>query len=65
VQGTPVGKKTYTSSGEATFATDVPASLLKGDAVVVEYAMDRFLPAGAVDARELGLVFLSTGFESK
>jgi len=65
VQGTPVGNKSYTAPGEYTFTTDVPAALLKGDAVVAEYSLDRFLPAGAVDARELGVVFISTGLESK
>jgi hypothetical protein len=65
VQKETVGKQTYTSPGEYTFRADVPASLLKADAVTVDFALDHFLPPGAVDARELGVVFISAALESK
>lgn len=65
VQNTPVGKETYKSAGEYTFNADVPPNLLKGEAVNVDFSLDQFLPAGAVDARELGVVFVSAGLESK
>jgi hypothetical protein len=65
IQNTPVGSQTYSKAGEQTFAADVPATLLKGDAATVEYTMDRFLAAGTVDGRELGIVFVSVGLEAK
>jgi hypothetical protein len=65
VQNTTLGKQTYKSAGEYTFTADVPANLLKGEATTVDFSLDQFLPAGAVDARELGIVFVSAGLESK
>jgi hypothetical protein len=65
VQNTAIGSQTYAKPGEHTFTADVPAALLKGDALTVEFSMDRFLPAGTVDGRELGLVFVSVGLEAK
>ena len=65
VQNTTLGKQTYKSAGEYTFTADVPANLLKSEAITVDFSLDQFLSAGAVDARELGIVFVSAGLESK
>jgi hypothetical protein len=65
VQKTAVGTATYTSAGEQTFRADVPAALLNSDAVNVEFSLDPFLPAGALDGRELGVVFVSASLEPK
>lgn len=65
VQNIPVGEQTYKTTGDYTFTADVPANLLKAKAVTVEFALDPFLPAGLVDARELGVVFLSAGLQKK
>lgn len=65
VQSTPVGRQTYTEVGEYTLQVDVPATLLKGDAINVECVVNPSLAAGVVDARELGVVFLSAGLEAK
>lgn len=60
-----LGKQSYKAAGEHTFNADVPAKLLGGDAATFAFAVDGFLPAGTVDARELGIVFVSAGLESK
>jgi hypothetical protein len=65
VQNTPAGKQTYNAAGEYTLDVEVPATLLKEDAVTVEYVVDPFIPAGKVDARELGLVFVSAELNAK
>ena len=65
VQKTAVGSATYTSAGEQTFRADVPAALLKSDAANIEFSLDPFLPAGALDGRELGIVFVSASLEPK
>ena len=65
IQNTTVGSKTYSKPGEQTFTADVPATLLKGDAATVEFSMDKFITAGTVDGRELGMVFVNVGLESK
>jgi len=63
--GVPLPPETYTRSGEYTYERDVPASALKAEAVACEFALDRYLPPGGGDLRELGLVMNSIGLEGK
>jgi hypothetical protein len=65
IQKKPIGSHTFTTPGDFNFQADVPAELLKNDAVTVEFSLQPHLPAGAVDGRELGLVFVSAGLEPK
>jgi hypothetical protein len=65
IQGSAVGSATYTSAGEQTFSADIPSALLKSDAVTVEFALDPFVAAGTMETRELGIIFVSAGMESK
>jgi hypothetical protein len=65
VNGAALPGETYTKAGEYTYSKDVPASALSADAVTAEFALDKFLPPGAVDQRELGVVVTSIGFEAK
>jgi hypothetical protein len=64
LNGTSLRPQRYDSSGEHTYAADVPSSALQANAAV-EFSIDKFLPAGAVDARELGLIVLEVGLASK
>lgn len=57
--------ETYHKPGEFSFTRDVPGTALAGDSVTVEFTLDRFLPAGAVDQRELGVIVTSIGLEAK
>ena len=65
INGTSLPAQTYTQSGEFTYAREVPPNLLGGEAVKVEFALDKALPPGASDQRELGLVVSAVGFEPK
>jgi hypothetical protein len=65
VNGTALPKETYTKSGEYTYAQDVPPNLMSGEAVKVEFALDKALPPTGADQRELGLVVSVVGFEPK
>jgi hypothetical protein len=65
VNGAPIPGETYSKAGEYTYSKDVPASALTADAVTVEFELDKFLPPGANDQRELGIVVSSIGFEAK
>jgi hypothetical protein len=65
VNGTAIPGETYTKPGDHVYSKDVPASALTGDAVTVEFTLDKFLAPGAVDQRELGVVASSAGFEAK
>jgi hypothetical protein len=57
--------ETYTQAGEFDYSRDVDSKLLTGESVNVEFSMDRFLTAGMVESRELGLIATSVGFEAK
>ena len=65
VNGAPLSPETYTQSGEFTYTRDVPASALAGDSAKVEFALTKYLPAGAIETRELGVIASSVGFEHK
>jgi hypothetical protein len=65
IQKKTIGAHRFTAPGEFTFEADVPPDLLKNDAVTVEFSLEPHLPAGALDGRELGLVFVSAGFAPK
>lgn len=65
VAGTALPPETYTKAGEFDYARDVDAKLLAGDSVTVEFALDKFIPAGVVEQRELGVIATSAGFAAK
>ncbi len=57
--------ETYKSAGLQVFTRPVPASMLAGDAVVVEFSLDKTMKAAPPDQRELGIVVSAIGFEPK
>ena len=57
--------ETYTNPGEYTYTREVPASALGGDAVTVNFSLDKVLPAGEIDQRELGVIVSVAGLETK
>src|SRR5580704_11413362 len=64
-----IGSKTlktekYLDPGAHTFSADVPAALLAGDTVVVDFTLDNALPPGPTDRRELGVIVTSVGLET-
>jgi hypothetical protein len=65
VNGTALPPETYIQAGELDYSRDVDGKLLKGEAVNVEFKLDKFLPAGTVETRELGVIGTSVGFEAK
>lgn len=64
VNGTAIPGETYSKVGEYVYRQNVPAAALQKEAVTVEFAMDRFLTAGQVEGRELGLIVHALGLES-
>ncbi len=65
IGGTKLKTESYSKAGPYTFSADVPAAALAGDAVTIDFAFDKSLPAGSVDQRELAVVATSVGLESK
>ncbi len=64
VNGTEVGSETYAQPGEYVFTKPVPAGLLRGgEAAKVEFELDKALPPGEADKRELGLVAVSVALK--
>lgn len=61
----PLKAQQYDAPGKYTFSTDIPPALLGGKAIGVDFAVDPYLPAGLVDARELGVIFLSADLRGK
>jgi hypothetical protein len=65
INGTSLSPETYTQPGEFDYSREVDGRLLPGEAVNVEFSMDKFLTAGMVEQRELGIIVTSVGFEAK
>lgn len=64
VNGAPIEGETYTKTGDYVYRKEVPASALQPQAVPVEFALDKFLAAGQVEGRELGIIVSVIGLEA-
>ncbi len=61
-----LGSLTASKAGAYTFEADVPPELLQGrETVTFDFALDKFLPAGTLDGRELGVITSTIGLVSK
>ncbi len=65
VDGVALPGETYAKAGQYVYSREVPAQSLAKRAVTVDFALDKFLPPGEADQRELGLVVTAAGFEPK
>jgi len=59
--GKAIGKQKFSQAGDAKLALAVPAELLATEAVTLEFVLDKWLPPGPVDPRDLGMIFSSAG----
>jgi hypothetical protein len=66
IEGIPLPPEKCSETGMRELRREVPADVLQGKrAVTVDFAVDPFLPAGASDRRELGLIVHSIGLLKK
>lgn len=65
IDGHKLPDETWSKPGEYAYKRDVPASLLTSDTVRVDFVLDKAIPPGAKDARELGIVVARVGLEPK
>jgi hypothetical protein len=65
VGGLALEPQAYTAAGDNVYKREIPASALTGDAVTIEFALDKFLAAGQVEGRELGIIVSSVGLLAK
>ncbi len=63
--GRALPPETYTQPGQYTYTRDVPADLLGGESVKIDFQLDKAIPPGGQDARELGIVVVSVGLEPR
>lgn len=61
--GVVLTPETYTQPGEYSYRREIPASAFKGEAITIEFALDKAFPPTAQDQRELGLVASSVGLQ--
>ena len=65
VNGAAIAPQTFSKAGEYVYSRDVPAAALGGDAVTVEFSLDKFMKPTGPDQRELAIVATSIGLEAK
>jgi hypothetical protein len=66
IGATQLSPETYTEQGPYTYTRDIPASLLNGEALRIDFKLDKSLPPGTGgDQRELGVIVSSVGLEAK
>lgn len=65
VNGVELAPESYDKAGEFDYVRDVPAAAFRGGNAMVNFALDKALPPGTLDARELGVVAKTIGFEAK
>jgi hypothetical protein len=55
IGGAQLQPQTYTRAGESVYARDVPARLISGHSVRIDFTLDKALPPGS-DPREFGVI---------
>ena len=64
VSGKALEPEVITKAGASRLERAVPADLLKGDVINIDFALDQYLTAGQVDQRELGLIVSVVGLQA-
>jgi len=65
VDGDALEPETYNAPGNYTYRRELPSKLVDGDSVRVDFSLDKAIPPGNPDIRELGIVVLSIGLQTR
>ncbi len=65
VNGLKLPSETLSRPGDGVLTQDVAASALRGDAVTIEFTVDKGLPPNEQDSRELAMIVSSVGLLPK
>lgn len=65
VNGTALSPETYTQQGEFDYSREIDPKLLQGEAANIEFTLSKFVPAGLIEQRELGVIATSAALEAK
>jgi hypothetical protein len=63
--GSSLPPETYTTPGEYSYVREIPASLLTGDSLRVDFELDKAMAPSGADIRELGIIVTSIALENK
>jgi hypothetical protein len=63
ISGKQLEPQTFDKPGEHRYEREVPASLLQGEVINIDFALDKYLEAGVADQRELGVIVTVIGFQ--
>jgi hypothetical protein len=61
----PLGAEKFEKPGEHAYIREIPPALLQGEAVTLDFALDKVLAPTAKDGRELGVIAAIIGLEAK
>ena len=65
VNGGVLPAETYSRPGGYLYVRDVPPAALTAEAVRIDFQLDKTIPPGGGDLRELGIIVLSVALEGK
>ncbi len=63
VEGLRLEPETFPRAGDYEYARHVPPAAFKADSITVDFSLDKALPPGDVDQRELGVIVTTVGLE--
>ena len=64
VNGVPLEPVTLEEAGQLFYVRRIPASALATTPAQVEFGLDKWMPAGTVESRELGVMFIAVGLKN-
>ena len=65
VDGTDFGSQTWSEAGDSVFRSEIPGALLRANPVKLDFRLDKAIPPGQGDRRELGIIVSTVGLERK
>jgi hypothetical protein len=65
VNGTDLAAQTWSQAGDSLYRSEIPATLLRTNPVKIDFRLDKAIPPGPKDRRELGIIVSSIGLERK
>jgi hypothetical protein len=63
--GVTLPPQRFDKPGDYEYVRDVPAHAFRRDSLIVSFALDKALPPGGVDQRELGIIVTAIGLDPK
>jgi hypothetical protein len=63
IDGTSLPATRYARAGQQVYDQPIPAGILKGNSARVEFELDKFLRAGSLEGRELGVIVATIALE--